>query len=111
MSNLRPPIARVLAELLAASEADKEVSLDRIGEAIGAMAITPDEIDGLMKALEAEGRRITSPEGGGGEERLRQVLVSARALGPELGRKHVPTLTSLPNPKPGPKKYAVDGVA
>jgi len=90
---LRREIAAVLEALLQASEDGGEITLDAIGDAIGVRAITPEEIDALMTALEAKGRRIAGPEGGGGEERLRAVVTAARALGPELGRK--PTLAEI----------------
>jgi hypothetical protein len=83
---LRSEIERVLASLLASSERTKEVTLDAIGDAIGVMAISSDEVDALMTALETRGRRVLGPEGGGGEARLREVLTAARALAGELGR-------------------------
>jgi DNA-directed RNA polymerase specialized sigma subunit len=40
-----------------------------------------------VRELERRGRKIIAPEGGGGEERLRQVVATARTLVSELGRK------------------------
>lgn len=72
--------------LLAASASTQEVTLDAIGHAIGARAITPVEIDQMLVVLESNGRAITGPEGGAGEDRLKAVVTAARALAPELGR-------------------------
>jgi hypothetical protein len=63
------------------------LTLDALGDAIGSLAITPDEIDALMAALEAQGRRLLGPEGGGGEQRLGRVIAAARALTSETGRR------------------------
>ena len=73
--------------LLAQSEDGRQVSLDQVGEAIGARAVSTDEIDALFSALEAKQRRIVGPEGGGGEGRLKRVVEAARALRAELARK------------------------
>ncbi len=82
-----------VAALLASSESSREVTLDAIGEAIGTRAVSHDDVDAIMRALEAKGRRVTGPEGGGGEERLRSVLAAARVLVAELGRK--PTIAEI----------------
>jgi len=84
---MRAELLNVLERLLAASEDTNAVSLDRIGEALGVLAVGADEIDALFAELEARGRRITGPEGGGGQERLRVVIAVARELSRELGRK------------------------
>jgi hypothetical protein len=83
---MRPELERIARSLLAATRSGDTVELDAIGDAIGAMAISADEIDALFAALEAEGRRIASPEGGRGEASLARVLEAARALRAELGR-------------------------
>jgi Sigma-70 region 3 len=87
---MRGEVARVLAVLLASSESSKDVSLDQIGDAIGTIAITAEEIERLIDALEAKGRRVSGPSGGGGESRLKVVIATARALTAELGRKPSP---------------------
>lgn len=84
---LRPELAEVVEELLAASQDAREVSLDAIGEALGTRAVSADEIELVFAALEAKGRRLVGPEGGGGEERLKRVVQAARALAAELGRR------------------------
>jgi Sigma-70 region 3 len=83
---LRSELQAIVEALLAASAASKEVTLDAIGQAIGARAITPVEIDAILAALEAKGRTIAGPEGGAGEDRLKAVVAAARALASELGR-------------------------
>ena len=83
---MRPELERIVQSLLAATAAGDTVELDAIGEAVGAMAISADEIDALFAALEEKGRHVASPEGGRGEASLARVLDAARALRAELGR-------------------------
>lgn len=90
---MRAELQAIVDALLAASNDVREVSLDAIGEAVGARAITSEEIDAMMAALETAGRKIVGPEGGAGEGLLEKVVAAARALGPELGRK--PTLGEI----------------
>lgn len=84
---MRPELRAILDGLLEASADSRVLTLDAIGEAIGVRAITPDEIDTMIAELEGQGRRVTSPDGGRGEAHLKAVVTTARALGPELGRK------------------------
>lgn len=91
LTSVRAEVLAIVDGLLEASEPTKELTLDAIGDAIGAKAITPDEIDALMTALEAAGRVIVGPRGGDGEEHLRAVITTARSLTPELGRKPTPS--------------------
>jgi hypothetical protein len=90
---LPPRLGPVLADLLAKSEADKSVSLDAIGEALGTMAVSYDEVEALIVAIEKAGWRVVGPEGARGTGNLRRVLPAARALAAKLGRK--PTLAEL----------------
>jgi hypothetical protein len=83
---LRAELKAIVEALLAASEDAREITLDAIGEAIGTRAITPEEIDAIIRALEAAGRTVSGPAGGDGEARLKAVLTAARELRPELGR-------------------------
>ncbi len=87
---MRDEVARVLASLFVMSEKTKTISLDEIGEVLGVIAITTDEIDALLAALEARGRRVTAPSGGGGESRLKVVLATARELRAQLSRPPKP---------------------
>ncbi len=86
--------------LLAQSEDSASVSLDAIGDALGTLAVSTDEIDGLITALEGAGRTVDSRRGGDGEESLRIVLAAARVLRAELGRspttQEVAARTQLP---------------
>lgn len=86
VSRLRPELVRIVDDLLRGTIAGDSVTLDQIGEAIGARAIGQDEIDGVLSAIEARGRRVVSAEGGQGESHLKRVLSAARALRAELGR-------------------------
>ena len=89
-ARLRAELEAVVAALLASSERSREVTLDAIGDAIGMRAVSHEEVDAILSALESRGRRVVAGEnetGGGGEDRLRTVVVTARALGAELGRR------------------------
>lgn len=90
---LRPDVQRVIRELLAASESTGSLTVDAIGEALGALAVTADEIDQLFTALELAGRTIAAPEGVDLPGRLRDVLGATRRVAAELGRR--PTLSEL----------------
>ena len=87
---LRQAVRQVLEALVRASEATGEITLDEVGEAVGTMAIAPAEIEALLDALEARGRRVVAPQGGSGETHLRHVLHAARTLRAELGRTPTP---------------------
>lgn len=90
---MRDELRTVVDQLLATSKSGGEVSLDAIGEAIGARAISQEEIEEVFRALESKSRRIGSPQGGDGEIHLRAVLLAARTLSKELGRK--PTVDEI----------------
>lgn len=84
---MKPEVRAALEMLLEGSAASGEVSLDQMGDALGTHSISTDDVDEIMMALEKAGRRVVGPEGGGGEDRLRIVVTTARALVAELGRK------------------------
>ena len=87
MVRVRLELQSIVDALLAASAASGEVALDTVGDAIGTRAITAEEIDAMIGALEAAGRKVVGPAGGDGEKHLEAVVAAARALAPELGRK------------------------
>jgi hypothetical protein len=91
--DLPPRLAPIVQALLRASTDSREVSLDAIGDAIGVVAVSTDDVDAIMTALEQEGRRVVGPEGQRGERNLRVVLAGVRALTASLGRK--PTLREI----------------
>lgn len=84
---MKPELQAVLESLLAESKESSEVSLDALGEALGTHAISTDDVDEIMRALENAGRKVIGPEGGGGEDRLKIVVATARTLLAELERK------------------------
>jgi hypothetical protein len=90
---VRSELQSIVDALLEASASSNEVTLDALGDAIGTRAITPPEIDAMISALEDAGRKVVGPQGGAGEDRLKKVVATARALGPELGRK--PTVSEI----------------
>lgn len=87
-SVLRPELMTV-AEALLALEVEV-LSLDHIGAALGAMRVTPDEIDELLHWLERHGRPIGDPPEQGAAALLTEVLSIARRLRAELGRPPQP---------------------
>jgi hypothetical protein len=66
------------------------IPLDALGDALGDSFVTTDEIDAMIAALEASGRRVDVEDEGRGIERLRGVLAAARDLRTELGRSPTP---------------------
>jgi len=93
MSGLPPSLEPVLAELLTASTGTRRVTLDEMGDAIGDVSVSTDDVDALITALEGAGRNVVGPEGARGVEGLRRVLPAARLLAADLGRK--PTVPEL----------------
>ena len=85
MSALPPKLVAVAEKLLAASAESKTISLDAMGDAIDLVPVSTEDVDALMTALEAAGRRIVGPEGARGVGNLRRVLPAARALTAKLG--------------------------
>lgn len=81
---LRPELMLVGRALLAVDA--PVLSLDHIGEAIGARRVTPDELDALFSWLEAQGRSIGDPVGRPAAALLGEVLAVARSLRMELER-------------------------
>jgi hypothetical protein len=90
---LRPELASVASQLIERHRDRGEVGLDALGEAIGELAISHDEIDALISALESAGLEVGAPSGDGAALALRAVLPAARALERELGRR--PTIGEL----------------
>jgi hypothetical protein len=79
---VRPDLQVVVKSLLALDV----VTLDAIGEALGVMSVSAQEIESVFDALEAAGRQVVSPSEGRGVERLHKVVAAARELRAELGR-------------------------
>ncbi len=90
---LPPRLVAVAARLIAESEDSKRVTLDAIGEAIGVVAVSTDDVDTLLTWLERAGREVVGPEGARGVGNLQRVMPAARALATRLGR--APTLAEL----------------
>lgn len=75
----------VVARTLLTVDAET-LSLDDVADALGAIRVTPAEIESLLDFLEAQGRPIADPDGPSVSTLLHDVLVTARALRAELGR-------------------------
>ncbi|MBX3207778.1 MAG: hypothetical protein KF764_22205 [Labilithrix sp.] len=86
MSTLGPELTALVEQLVRGTPPGGAITLDAIGEAIGARAIGADEIDAMLSAIEARDRRVVSAEGGKGELHLKSVVGAARTLRAELGR-------------------------
>lgn len=93
MQKLRAELVQVQDRLLKASAASGAITLDAVGEALGSMAVSTDEIDALLQALEGAGRTITTPAGPGAERHLKQVVAAARSVKTRLERR--PTLAEV----------------
>lgn len=85
MPSLRQELEDLVVALAARAVAGA-VTLDALGEALGARAVTPDEIDAMIAALEARGVEVSVAQGGDGERHLALVVTAIRALRVELGR-------------------------
>jgi len=75
----RPELAVIVATLLAESVTSGRVELDRIGELLGASAVSADEIDAILEALEGAGRVVDAPHASALAD-LGKVLAAVRAL-------------------------------
>lgn len=84
---LRPELQEIVEELLRQSGPASQISLDSIGEAIGARAVSYVEVDAMIQALEDGGCVVESGEQPRGEHHLRAVVVSIRELKTQLGRR------------------------
>lgn len=89
-AGLRPELEGVVRALLGATEAGGTLTLDELGEAIGERAVSPPEIDVMIARIEAAGRTVEERTAERGEDALKSVLTSARALLLELGRRPTP---------------------
>jgi hypothetical protein len=87
MPGLRVELQTIVTSLLAASEASREVSLDQLGDALGALAVSHAEIDAMISALEAAERCVAPLRDGPLEKHLGAVLAAVRGLTSQLGRR------------------------
>jgi hypothetical protein len=89
MSQMRPVVSSIVEALL--SREEHVISLDTIGEAVGAAAVTPADIEEIFGALEAAGRQVqrVTPNV---RQHLGQVLREARRVRAD-GRN--PTVESI----------------
>jgi len=88
---MRPALQTILDQLLRESEDTRAVTLDAIGDAFGTELATPDDIELVLGALEAQGRSVAAAPTIDAQLRLRQVLVVARDLASRTGRKPTPS--------------------
>jgi 2-hydroxychromene-2-carboxylate isomerase len=87
VSELRSELQEVVAQLLRRSEASGHVTLDQIGDAIGALAVSFVEVDAVIEALERAGRVVEAGDKPRGEEHLQAVVRGIRELSAKLGRR------------------------
>jgi len=81
---LRQELASVVKALLSSEE--EPIGLNLIGERLGALAITPAELEELFAELESAGRSIAGDKSEAASGVLGQVIDAARELRSELGR-------------------------
>ena len=87
MSELRSELQHVIEQLLRDSEASGHVTLDQIGDAIGARAVSYVDVDAVIDALESAGRAVEAGAKPRGEEHLQVIIRSIRELSLQLGRR------------------------
>ncbi len=88
---MRADLERLVNRLLAGSTT--EISLDALGAAVGDVAVSTDELDAMISALEAKGRTVGTHSGKSGVAMLHSVLEAAREISEERGKK--PTQTEI----------------
>ncbi len=92
--SLSKALQGILADLLHRSEDTRRLDLDDVADAIGTVAVSPDDVEELFSRLEASGRRIESPPPGEAPGQiLTLVIASARALTGATGRR--PTVSEI----------------
>jgi hypothetical protein len=87
VSELRSELQQVTEQLLRESEASGHVTLDQIGDAIGARAVSYIDVDAVIDALESAGRVVEAGAKPRGEEHLQVIVRSIRELSLQLGRR------------------------
>ncbi|MET0790051.1 MAG: hypothetical protein ABW061_00895 [Polyangiaceae bacterium] len=87
-----PPVQDILDTLLRETNSTELVSLDRVAEAIGAAAVTMQDIEAILDALEAAGRRVEA-ELKDPPAALAQVLKAVRSFSAVSGRR--PTVPEI----------------
>ncbi|MFO0761261.1 MAG: hypothetical protein U0359_32580 [Byssovorax sp.] len=83
---MREAVQQILAEILRRHRSEGRVHLDDMAEVIGTRAVSYDEVDALIAALEAEGLRVGEDLDDGDIARMQAILASARGLRKALGR-------------------------
>jgi hypothetical protein len=83
---LRPAVSAILDALLRRHGPGERVDLNDIGEVIGPRAVTYDEVDELVGALEARGRRVADLLDERDVATMKRVVAAARSLAAQLGR-------------------------
>ncbi|MGK4003129.1 sigma-70 domain-containing protein [Sorangium sp. So ce1036] len=84
---MRPVIDDIFQELLTRHQPTGRVDLNDIAEVVGRRPVSYEDVEHLIDRLEAAGLRVAEPLESGDVEVLRAVLVSARRLTSELGRR------------------------
>ncbi|MEI8259207.1 MAG: hypothetical protein WCJ30_26360 [Deltaproteobacteria bacterium] len=99
MTTRHKAVESVIDTLLGETPRGAEVTLDRVGELVGARAFTFDEVDEVIAAVEKAGHRVTSPRTTAKAD-LQAVLSAARDIQREShARPSVPAIaarTGLP---------------
>jgi hypothetical protein len=90
---VRPLVAEILRELEARHRASGHVHLNDLAEVIGGRAVTQDEIESIIDALEAAGLRVGEALDERDLDVTRTALASARRLTASLGRR--PTVDEI----------------
>lgn len=84
---MRPFIGNVIDKLVARHGTTQRVDLNDIAEVIGDRPVSYDEVDGLIAELERRGCQVGGEPSVREMALLREVVVAARKLETELGRR------------------------
>jgi hypothetical protein len=87
---MQSPVPTILAQLLA--ESGQVVALDAVADAIGAAAVTMQDIEAIFEGLEAAGHSIEA-ERRDPPAALKQVLATVRSFSAVSGRR--PTIPEI----------------
>jgi hypothetical protein len=90
---MRPVLRAIFEELASRGRAQGHVHLDDFAEVIGARAVTFEEVESLVDALEGAGLLVGEAPTEADVDKLRAVLIAARSLSSTLGRK--PTVEEI----------------
>lgn len=88
----QPTVLSIVASLLEQGKSQRSLSLEQVADAIGASAVTPQEIEAVFDALENAGYRVDA-EAKDPPAALAKVLGTVRSFSAATGRR--PTVPEI----------------